>query len=107
MDCVKYNQIFKNVSINFKFFIQFKHLRFEKTCILTNILVKTFICVIILTYSCNKLHLVKVCLCSFLDLHLCSNSLSTIATISSLIILEFFPPCLSYNNNFYLIFRIR
>ena len=42
------------------------------------------------TYSCNRLHLIKSCLCCFLDIHLYSNDLSTIATISSSIILELF-----------------
>ena len=37
-------------------------------------------------YLFNRLHLSKICLCSFLDIHLYSNNLSTIATISSLII---------------------
>ena len=36
-------------------------------------------------YFCNKLHLYKICLCCFLGMHLYSNNLSTIATISSLI----------------------
>ena len=30
----------------------------------------------------NKLHLIKICLCCFLDMHLYSNNLSTIAIIS-------------------------
>ena len=55
------------------------------------------------TYSCNTLHVFKNCLCSFLDKHLSSNNLSTIATISSLIISEFFSACFSCNNNFNLI----
>ena len=36
-------------------------------------------------------------------MHLCSNSLSTIATISSLIISELFPAYSSCNNNFNLL----
>ena len=36
-------------------------------------------------------------------MHLYSNNLSTIATNSSLIMLELFPACLSCNNNFNLI----
>ena len=48
----------------------------------------------------NKSHLIKICFCCFLDIHLYSNNLSTIATISSLIISELFPACLSCNNNF-------
>ena len=47
----------------------------------------------------NRLHLFKTCLCCFLDMHLYSNNLSTIATISSLIKSELFPPCFSCNNN--------
>ena len=48
----------------------------------------------------NKLHLIKICLCCFFDIHLYSNSLSIIATISSLIIPELFPACFSCSNNF-------
>ena len=48
----------------------------------------------------NRLHLIKICLCCFLDMHLYSNNLSTIATISSSIKLELLPPCFSCNNNF-------
>ena len=47
----------------------------------------------------NRLHLIKICLCHFLDVHLYSNNLSTIATISSLIIPELLPTCFSCNNN--------
>ena len=50
-------------------------------------------------HFCNKLQLYKICLCCFLDMHLYSNNLSTIATISSLIILELFPACFSCNIN--------
>ena len=41
----------------------------------------------------NRLHLSKICLCCFLGIHLNSNNLSTIATISSSIKLELLPPC--------------
>ena len=51
-------------------------------------------------YDYNRLILSKICLCCFLDMHLYSNNLSTIATISSLIISELFPTCFSCNNNF-------
>ena len=61
---------------------------------------KSLIHTVILTYSCNRLHLIKICLCCFSDIHLYSNNLSTIAMISSLIILELFPACFSCNNNF-------
>ena len=47
----------------------------------------TYICVYIhlfeyLYFYCNRLHLIKICLCCFLDMHSYSNNLSTIATIS-------------------------
>ena len=48
----------------------------------------------------NRLHLIKICLCCFLDMHLYSKNLSTIAMISSLIILELLPACICCNNNF-------
>ena len=48
----------------------------------------------------NRLHLIKICSCCFLDMHLYSNNLSTIATISSLIISELFPACFSCNKIF-------
>ena len=48
----------------------------------------------------NRLHLIKICLCCFLDIHLYSNTFSIIATISSSIKLELLPPCFSCNNNF-------
>ena len=51
-------------------------------------------------YFYNRLHLIKICLCCFLVIHLYSNNLSTIATISLLIISELFPACFSCNNNF-------
>ena len=47
-----------------------------------------------------RLHLIKICLCCFLDIHLYSNNLSIIATISSSIKLELIPPCFVCNNNF-------
>ena len=50
----------------------------------------------------NRLHLIKICLCYFLDMHWYSISLSTIETISSLIILELLPACFYCNNNFIL-----
>ena len=56
--------------------------------------------IIILAYLFNRLHLSKICLCCFLDIHLYSNNLSTIATISSLIISELLPAYFSCNNNF-------
>ena len=54
----------------------------------------------IYTYLCNRLHLIKLCLCCFLDMHLYSNNLSTIAKISSLIMSELFPACFSFIINF-------
>ena len=51
----------------------------------------------------NRLHLIKSCLCCFLDMQLGSNGLSTIAIISSLIILELIPACFSCSNNFILL----
>ena len=50
-------------------------------------------------YTYRKLHLFKICLCCFLDIHLYSNNLSTIATISSITISELFPACFFCNNN--------
>ena len=52
-------------------------------------------------YMCNykRLHLIKICLCCFLDIQLYSNNLSIIATISSLIISELLSACFSCNNN--------
>ena len=44
-------------------------------------------------YFCSRLHLIKICLCCFLGMHLYSNNLSTIATISLLIISELLPAC--------------
>ena len=49
---------------------------------------------------CNRLHSIKICSCCFFDMHLYSNNLSTIATISRLIMLELFPACFSCNNDF-------
>ena len=68
---------------------------------------KTIISIFILEfvylfYLCNTLHLNKICLCSFLDIHLYSNNLSTIAIFSSLFILDLLPACLSCNNIFHL-----
>ena len=54
----------------------------------------------ICNYVYVYIHLSKICLCCFLDMHLYSNNLSTIAMISSLIISELFPACFSCNNNF-------
>ena len=51
----------------------------------------------------NRLHLIKLCLCCLIVIQLYSNNLSTIATISSLIMLESFPACFSCNNNFILL----
>ena len=47
----------------------------------------------------NRLPLIKIWLCCFFEIHLSSNNLSTIATISSLFMLELLPPCFSCNNN--------
>ena len=52
------------------------------------------------THLCNRLLLVESCLCCFFDMLLYSNIYSTIAKISSLIILELFPAYISCNNNF-------
>ena len=51
------------------------------------------------TLSCYEIHLKEICSCCFLDMHLYSNNLSTIAIIFSLIKLEFFPACFSCSNN--------
>ena len=51
-------------------------------------------------YMCNRLLLNKICLCCFSVKHLYSNSLSTIAMISSLIMLEVLPAFFSCSNNF-------
>ena len=58
--------------------------------------------IIILTFLCNRLHSFKTCLCCFLDIHLCSKKLSTIATNFSLIMSELFPACFSCSNKFHL-----
>ena len=50
-------------------------------------------------FDYKGLHLFKICLCCFLDIHLYSNNLSTIATLSLLIMSELFPACFSCNNN--------
>ena len=52
------------------------------------------------TYDDNRLHLIKICLCRFLDMHFYSNNLSTMATISSLIMSDLFPACFPCNNYF-------
>ena len=52
------------------------------------------------TYLCNRLPPFENCLCCFKDMHLYSNNLSTVATISSLIKSESFPACFSCNSNF-------
>ena len=44
-------------------------------------------------FVCNRLHLNKVCLCCLVDIHFCSNNLSTIAIIPSLIISELLAAC--------------
>ena len=51
-------------------------------------------------FVCNRLHLITSCLCCFLDMHLYSNNLAAIATISSLTRSEFFPARFSFNTNF-------
>ena len=50
-------------------------------------------------YSCNRIHSNKTCLGCFLDMHLYSNRLSSIAKASLLIKSEFFPACFSCHNN--------
>ena len=55
------------------------------------------------TWFYDRLHLIKICLCCFLDIHLNSNNSSTIAMISSSIKLELLPPRFSCNNNFNLL----
>ena len=56
-----------------------------------------------LTYLCNRLHLIKRCLCCFLVIHLYSNNLSSLTTFSSLIMSEFLPSCFSCSNKFNLL----
>ena len=51
------------------------------------------------TCSCNRLQLIKICLCCFLDMLLYSNNLSTIATVSFLNNSEYVPACFSCNND--------
>ena len=46
----------------------------------------------------NRLQLIKIRLCCFLDIHLYCNNLSTIEMISSLILSELIPACFSCNN---------
>ena len=48
----------------------------------------------------NGLHLIKICLIRLVDMHLYSKNLTTIAMISSLIVLELTPVCFSCNVNF-------
>ena len=49
---------------------------------------------------CNRLHLIKICLCCFVNMYLFSSNLSTIAMISSSILSELFLVCLSCSNTF-------
>ena len=49
------------------------------------------------SFVSKKLHLIKNCSFCFVDMYLCSNYLSTIALIYSLIILDFFPAFSSCN----------
>ena len=51
------------------------------------------------THLCNRFLLNKICLCCFLDIHLSSNNLSTIARISQLILSELLPDFFSCNNS--------
>ena len=51
-------------------------------------------------FVCNRIHLNKICLSCFVDIHLYSNNLSTIATISSLIELKILPASFSFSINF-------
>ena len=51
-------------------------------------------------FVCNRLHLIKVCLCYFLDMHLYSKYLRTIAIISSLTMSGLFPACFFCRNKF-------
>ena len=60
-------------------------------------------CVFLFFVVCIRSHLNKICLCCFLDIHLNSNKLSSISTISSFTISELFPACLSCSNNFNLL----
>ena len=50
-------------------------------------------------FLCNRIHLIKSCLCCFVVMHLYSEILSAIATSSSIIKLELFLPCFSCNYN--------
>ena len=50
-------------------------------------------------FVCTRLHFIKkICLCCFVDLQSYSNLLSTIATVSSSVISELLPACLSCDN---------
>ena len=70
----------------------------------TNNYMSVYICIYIHFYSfvnvCDRLRSIKNCLCCFLDMHLYSTNLSTIATIGSIILSELFPACFSCNNYF-------
>ena len=63
----------------------------------------TYICMSNYTQLCNRLHLIKNCLCCFLDMLLCSNNLSTTAKNSLLIKAKVFPACFSRSKNFILL----
>ena len=52
------------------------------------------------TYSCERLHLIKSCLCCFFNMYLYYNNLSTIAAISLLIKSELIPACFSCSKFF-------
>ena len=54
-------------------------------------------------YTYKNLHLIKSCLCCFLEIHLYSSNLSTIATIYSLNLSELFPAFFSCGNSFNLL----
>ena len=51
-------------------------------------------------FVCKRLHFIKICLCCFLNIHLYSNRLSIIPTISMFILSELFPAFFSCSNNF-------
>ena len=56
-------------------------------------------------HSCIRLHVFKICFCCFLDIHLYSNNLSTIAMTSSLLMSEIFPAFFCCSNNVNLSFN--
>ena len=62
----------------------------------------TYIYMGTLTYSTNRIYLIKICLCCFVDTHLYCSNLSTMATFSPLIKLEILPACLCCYLNFIL-----